>query len=115
MTITHPLLTQEDAYQRLAQVIDPELHVDIVALGLVYDVSITTIQRDSGPATFVHVLMTLTTPGCPLAGVFGQMVKDQFQDIPGFDPQNDMNVELTFDPPWIPDMMSEEARAELDL
>jgi metal-sulfur cluster biosynthetic enzyme len=107
------LLTKAQVYDRLQKVIDPELHVDIVALGLIYDVTVKSIQQKDGERTFIHVLMTLTTPGCPLAGVFGQMVKDQFVDVPGFDPQKDMEVELTFDPPWIPDMMSEEAKAEL--
>ena len=112
---TPMLITESQAYDRLKKVIDPELSVDIVGLGLVYDVTVREVQREDATHTFVHVLMTLTTPGCPLAGVFGQMVKDQFIDIPGFDPQKDMEVELTFDPPWIPDMMTEEARAELGL
>lgn len=111
----HPVITQEQAYECLAKVIDPELHVDIVSLGLIYDVTVRVIQRESGPSTFIHILMTLTTPGCPLAGVFGQMVKDQFEGIKGLDPAKDIEVELTFDPPWLPDMMSEEARAELGL
>lgn len=111
----HPVITQEQAYDCLRNVIDPELHIDIVGLGLIYDVTVRTIQKATGPSTFVHILMTLTTPGCPLAGVFGQMVKDQFEGIVGLDPAKDIEVELTFDPPWLPDMMSEEARAELGL
>lgn len=107
------LITEVQVYERLKKVIDPELHVDIVGLGLVYDVTVKPLQSPEGERTFVHILMTLTTPGCPLAGVFGQMVKDQFIDIPGFDPQSDMEVELTFDPPWFQDMMTEEVKAEL--
>lgn len=106
-------ITEEVAYERLKRVIDPELNIDIVSLGLIYDVTVRSVQSEQGKKPFIHVLMTLTTPGCPLAGVFGQMVKDQFVDLPYFDPQVDMEVELTFDPPWIPDMMTEEAKAEL--
>lgn len=113
--VSHPVLTIDQAYDCLKNVIDPELHIDIVSLGLIYDVTVTTIQKEDGPRTFIHILMTLTTPGCPLAGVFGQMVKDQFVAIDGLDPDKDIEVELTFDPPWLPDMMSEEARAELGL
>jgi len=122
MTNASGVFSQSAAYERLKRVIDPELQIDIVSLGLIYDVTVTLIQSPDGPRTFVHVLMTLTTPGCPLAGVFGQMVKDQFEDLatppgaqPAFDPRQDMEVELTFDPPWLPDMMTEEARAELGL
>ena len=106
-------LTTEAAYDRLKTVMDPELHIDIVSLGLVYDVSINTIQTAEGERAHLHVLLTLTTPGCPLAGMFDTMVKDAFVGIENCDPQRDITVELTFDPPWVPDMMSEEARAEL--
>ncbi len=94
---------------------DPELHIDIVSLGLVYDVTIAPIQTESGEQNHIHILLTLTTPGCPLAGMFDTMLKDALTALPGIEPQRDVTVELTFDPPWIPDMMSEEARAELGL
>jgi metal-sulfur cluster biosynthetic enzyme len=59
--------------------------------------------------------MTVTTPGCPLLHVFEKLIKDALAAIPGFDPYKQAIIDLTFDPPWIPDMMSEEARAELGL
>jgi metal-sulfur cluster biosynthetic enzyme len=97
--------TKENIYSCLSRVIDPELDIDIVSLGLVYDVTISKQK--------VHILMTLTTPGCPLAGVFKEMVLAQLQDLDGIDPQKDIDVELTFDPPWMMDMMTDEARAQL--
>lgn len=89
---------------------DPELNVNIVDLGLVYKIQVTRIQ---GTSTKVKILMTLTTPGCPLAGMFEALVAHGFSDVPGFDPERDLKIELTFDPPWTPEMMSETAKAEL--
>lgn len=104
-----------EIYDLLRTVIDPELQIDIVSLGLIYDVTISTVQTKDGPEPAVHILMTLTTPGCPLAGVFDQMVKEGLRAHPQLDPDTQVRVELTFDPPWVPEMMSEEARAELDI
>ncbi len=106
-------LTKENIYTRLSKVIDPELHIDIVSMGLVYDVTISTVQQKTGPQQKIHILMTLTTPGCPLAGVFKELVLEQLTDLDGIVPKEDVDVELTFDPPWMVDMMTEEARAEL--
>lgn len=94
---------------------DPELHVSIVKLGLVYDVSVAPMQTPEGRRTRVHILLTLTTPGCPLAGVFDRMLKEALVNIPGLDPAKDVIIELTFDPPWIIDMMDPETRAQLNL
>lgn len=108
-------ITPEAVMERLATVIDPELHIDIVSMGLVYGVDCKDIQTENGVVPWVHVLLTLTTPGCPLAAMFDTMVKDSLQGLPGLNTQKDVTVELTFDPPWVPDMMTEEARAELGL
>lgn len=97
---------QEEVRSCLKKVIDPELGIDIVSLGLIYQVEVTK----SG---MIMIAMTLTTPGCPLAGVFGSLVKDALSEIEGLDVQKQVVVDLTFDPPWVPDMMSQEARAEL--
>ncbi len=93
-------------YEKLRTVIDPELHIDIVSLGLVYDVKVTGGK--------INILMTLTTPGCPLAPVIDRMVKDATSDIEGVKAE-DVSLEITFDPPWTADMMSEEARLELGI
>lgn len=110
MTVTKDLI-----YQRLSTVMDPELNIDLVSLGLIYDVTVKELQAEGGAKPFVHILMTLTTPGCPLAHVFDQLVKESLMNIQGLDHLRDVELELTFDPPWLPEMMTEEARAELGL
>lgn len=106
-------ITPDLVRKHLGAVIDPELNLDIVNLGLVYDVQIKDVQTAAGPQTKIHVVMTLTTPGCPLAHVFEGKIKEALQVIEEIDSYRDVTVELTFDPPWIPDMMSAESRAEL--
>lgn len=98
--------TEDDVRDELKDVIDPELGINIVDLGLVYDI---TVNDDDT----VHVLMTLTTPGCPLHEVFRDEVKDKASRLSAFDTE-DVDVELTFDPPWNREKMSDEARAQLD-
>lgn len=110
---TKTTLTKELIYDNLKKVIDPELNIDIVSLGLVYDVTISPKQTPEGEKKHIHVLLTLTTPGCPLSGVFEQKIKETLDAIPGLDAYTNVTIELTFDPPWIPDMMTPEARAEL--
>ena len=82
---------------------DPEIPVDIYELGLIYDVFVNEDQD-------VKVLMTLTTPNCPVADSLPQEVKDKVQSL---NEVNEAEVELTFDPPWTRDLMSEEAKLEL--
>jgi len=106
-------ITPEQVRSKLAQVMDPELNVDLVSLGLIYDITVKDVQREDGSHPMIHILMTLTTPGCPLAGVFDRLVKDALSDLVGVNVEQDIFIELTFDPPWIPDMMSAEAKAEL--
>jgi len=106
-------LTADNIYKCLSTVIDPELNIDIVSMGLIYDVTIGKVQLESGERFKIHILMTLTTPGCPLAGVLFQMVRDSLLQIDNIDNKKDIELELTFDPPWIADMMTEEAKAEL--
>lgn len=101
--------TEQDVYTRLKDVMDPELHVNIVDLGLIYRV--TVVEREG--VKKVHVLMTLTTPGCPLAGTIQRMIKDALYGLPQLNVDRDVDVEITFDPPWTMDAMSEEVRAEL--
>lgn len=100
-------LSQEQVYTCLKTVLDPELNVDIVSLGLIYEVEVKEKNR-------VKILMTLTTPGCPLAPVIDQLVRESLY---GFveDTDRDVIINLTFDPPWVTDMMSEEIRLELGL
>ncbi len=98
------MVTEEVVMEALREIYDPELHYNIVDLGLVYDVDIADGD--------VHVLMTLTTPACPI----GPMIVEQVQELLGLMPGvKDVDVEFTFDPPWGPDMMTEEARHDLGL
>ncbi len=98
--------TEDAVREQLKEVIDPELGINIVDLGLVYD--ITPETEDGG----VHVLMTLTSPGCPLQGVFRKEVSKHVSELDGVDAE-EVEVELTFDPPWSQNDMSDEARAQL--
>lgn len=87
----------------LRTIYDPEIPVDIYELGLIYDVEVST-ELD------VKILMTLTSPNCPVAESLPEEVKEKVRSI---DEVNDVELELTFDPPWDKDMMSEEAKLEL--
>lgn len=104
-------LTKDEVYRRLDTVIDPELGISIVKLGLIYDVTVE--PKADADSYIARILMTLTTPGCPLAAVFDHMVKDALYGLPGLASDQDVHITLTFDPPWVPDMMDEEAKAEL--
>lgn len=92
-------LTREQVMTALRSCIDPELNIDIVSLGLVYDVAV-----DDGKVT---VTMTLTTPGCPLHGYF----RVEIDRLLRKDSQvKDVQVDITFDPPWTPDRIQPETR-----
>ncbi|PCE66524.1 SUF system Fe-S cluster assembly protein [Sediminicola luteus] len=84
---------------------DPEIPVDIYELGLIYDVF---VNEDMD----VKILMTLTTPNCPVAETLPVEVEEKVKSI---DAVNDAEVEITFDPPWSQDLMSEEAKLELGM
>lgn len=112
---TPPALQPDDVYSRLDQVIDPELGISIVKLGLIYEVKVEPkpVDQSASPTYVVKILMTLTTPGCPLAGMFDHMVKDSLYGLPGLESDQDIQLTLTFDPPWTTELMDEEAKAEL--
>lgn len=106
--------TSQDLLSALNTVLDPELHVGIVDLGLIYDAQATIKQTEQGEGVLVHVVMTLTTPGCPLAGMFDGMLRTALKHFVQ-DAQKDITIELTFDPPWVIEMMNPETRAQLNL
>lgn len=95
------------------KMIDPELGMNVVDLGLVYQIKVQKSTNGTKKYKKVRILMTLTTPGCPLAAVFTPMVRQALSGIPGLDPYKDVEIELTFDPPWHQGMMSEKAKAEI--
>jgi FeS assembly SUF system protein len=89
----------------LKTIYDPEIPVDIYELGLIYDVF---VNEDND----VKILMTLTSPNCPVAETLPVEVEEKVKSI---DSLNDVEVEITFDPPWTQELMSEEAKLELGL
>ena len=89
----------------LKTIYDPEIPVDIYELGLIYDVFVNE-EHD------VKILMTLTTPNCPVAETLPLEVEEKVKSI---NEVKDAEVEITFDPPWSQDLMSEEAKLELGM
>lgn len=99
-------LTQQTITTQLEEVLDPELNISIVDLGLVYGVEIKDNNK-------VHIRMTLTTLGCPLYETIEQDIKSALKKIDV--PSSDITIELTFDPPWSMERMSERAKAMLGI
>lgn len=93
------LVTRELVLETLRQVIDPELGCNIVDLGLIYDVKIDGCK--------VSVTMTLTTPGCPMHESLSQGAQTALLSLPGV---NAAQIEVVWDPPWHPSMMTEQGR-----
>ncbi len=95
----------EKIVEVLKTIYDPEIPVDIYELGLIYDVFVNEDYE-------VKILMTLTSPNCPVAETLPVEVEEKVKSI---DAVKDAEVEITFDPPWSQDLMSEEAKLELGL
>jgi metal-sulfur cluster biosynthetic enzyme len=104
-TLMAAAFSAEDVRENLKNVYDPEIGINIVDLGLVYDVDVA----DGGD---VLVTMTLTSLGCPLGPVIVQEVTGALKELPGI---NEVDVKLVWSPPWTPDAMSEEAKDELGI
>lgn len=94
---------QKTIIERIKTIFDPEIPVDIYELGLIYDIDI----EDDGK---VLIVMTLTSPNCPSAEEIPVEVEEKVKSVEGV---TSVSVQLTFDPPWDKDMMSEEAQLEL--
>jgi metal-sulfur cluster biosynthetic enzyme len=95
--------TQDALREQLTEIIDPEVGLNVVEMGLIYDLKVD----DEGN---VKVRMTLTTPGCPMHGSIAEGVQELLESLPGV---GRVDVEVTFDPPWEPEMMSEDALRKL--
>lgn len=98
-------VTEKDVRTALRSVKDPELGLDLVVLGLVYDIQV-------GEDGAVKVTISLTSPGCPVAG---QIVEDARTAVLGIDGVDVADVQLTFDPPWTPDRISPLIRSSLGI
>ena len=98
------MVTEKEVRKALRKVKDPEIHLDVVVLGLIYDVDV----QDS----HVHVTMSLTSPFCPVAP---QIIEEAKTAVEGVEGVESAEVELTFDPPWSPDRIDPIIRASLGL
>ena len=96
---------KEQIIEEISKIYDPELPVNIYALGLIYDIKIKDEK-------FAIIKMTLTTPNCPVAESLPKEVKESAMQVEGIE---DVDLELVWDPPWNKDMMSEAAKLELNL
>jgi metal-sulfur cluster biosynthetic enzyme len=94
--------SEEDVYEALEEVIDPELGLDFVSLGLVYDVE---IEKEE-----VYVTFTLTTPACPIGPQVSEQMKEFVGDLPGV---SSVHPKMVFDPAWSPEMMTDDAKFAL--
>lgn len=98
------MATEEEIYEILGDIYDPEIPIDIVNLGLIYGVNV----EDSR----VNVNMTMTSPGCPAAQQIVTEARLLIEDLPDVE---EANIEIVWDPPWTPEMMSEAAKESLGI
>jgi len=94
---------REQVIAAIKSVYDPEIPVDVFELGLIYEINIYPVNN-------VHILMTLTSPSCPSAETIPSEIEQRIKEVKGV---NDVKVEITWDPPYSQDMMSEAAKLEL--
>ncbi len=97
-------ITRQSVIDTMKNVYDPEIPVNVVDLGLVYGVEV-----DEGD---VHVLMTLTAPGCGMGPMIAQQAEWAISELEGVE---DVEVEMTFDPPWSPDLITEDGKKLLGI
>jgi metal-sulfur cluster biosynthetic enzyme len=102
MGIENGTVSEDEVLEALEEVIDPELGLDFVSLGLVYEVEV------EGPE--VYVTFTLTTPACPIGPQVSEQMKEFVGELPGVE---NVHPKMIFDPPWSPEMMSEDAKFAL--
>src|SRR5208282_1125685 len=99
------LVSKDEVITVLKDCFDPEIPINIWDLGLVYDIDVQTEGN-------VGIKMTLTAPGCMMGGMIAEEVKAKLKALNGV---KDAKVDLVFDPPWSPDKMSEEAKAQMGI
>ena len=105
MTEKEELKLKEKIVRAIKTVFDPEIPVDVYELGLIYDIQILPLDN-------VHILMTLTSPNCPVAESLPVEVEEKVSEIKTI---TSVKVNIVFEPPWTKDMMSEEAKLELGM
>ena len=97
------MITKQLVFDKLKTVMDPELHIDIVSLGLIYEAEVKGNK--------IKVTMTLTTPGCPLAPEIDRLVREAIKPLGEYE----IELELVWEPAWTKDRMSEEAKLQLGM
>ena len=100
------MISEKEVYQALEEVLDPELGISIVDLGLIYQFQVTEGEKGAR----VKILMTLTVPGCPFMSNLADEVKEKVASLEGVE---EVAVNLTFDPPWSPEKMSAAGKKKL--
>ena len=100
------MITKEMVLEELKKVIDPEININVVDLGLIYDVK---IDQKLGK---VEIKMTLTTPGCPLSMVFEEWIPEAVKKVSGV---KEVMINLVWEPPWSPDNISDDVRESLGI
>jgi len=105
-------ITQEEVFTALRECYDPEIPVNIVDLGLIYEVRVKPSDVADTTGDHVEVEMTLTAPGCPSSGQITDQVKQRLLRIPGV---GDARIELVWYPQWTPERLSSEARKQLGI
>ncbi len=98
-------ITKDEVLEKLKDVYDPEIPVNVVDLGLIYGVEVSDDNE-------VHVQMTLTAPGCGMGPYIAQQAEWAVSELEGLE---DVTVEMVFDPPWTPDLLSEDGKALLGI
>ena len=98
------MVTEESVYEAIKEIIDPEIGINIVDMGLIYEVDIND--------TTVDISMTLTSPGCPAGGQIVNGTQHVTQQLEGVE---EVNVQVVWTPRWTPELMSEEAKDELGI
>ncbi|HEW90972.1 MAG TPA: metal-sulfur cluster assembly factor [Thermotogaceae bacterium] len=98
-------ITKDDVLKTLSKVIDPEIGIDVVSLGLVYDVYIDDNNN-------ISVNMTMTVPGCPLAGLMLEDARVRLKELPSV---GEVNINLVWEPAWTPDRIDPEVKKKLGI
>ena len=101
------LINKNDVIEVLKQCFDPEIPIDLWSLGLIYNIDIS--KNKSGNSN-IKIIMTLTTPGCSMGNMMAMDIKSKLE---ANDSVDNTDVEVTFDPPWTPEMMNDDARTKL--
>lgn len=103
------MVSKDEILGKLSQVVDPELGINIVDLGLIYGIEIK--KKEKGKNQQAYVKMTFTTPACPMMNEMISQIKEKLDEIP----DTDIDVSITFEPLWSPDRLSEKAKIKLGI